>query len=425
MQRLFSLLYHLALCLAAIVALPRQLIKGKKWTSRWGRGFSTVQKDSRPLIWIHAVSVGETKAISTLAALLKQKHPDARFLVTSVTATGHEEAKRSLPFADHFLFLPFDFSWIIEPIVKRLQPAAVLFSETDYWYHFARAAKSSGAHIALINGKISKKSFQRFHWFHRWTGRYFAPVDQFCVQNKHYAERFFSLGIPPEKIHISGNLKLDAPSNPLSSEDKAHWQKRFGIAPETFVIVAGSTHPSEEELIVETFHKLAKDHPHLKLLIAPRHPERFEQVFQLLQNSDYSSSRFTQSKPAQIILIDAMGMLQTCYQLASLAIVGGSFHPKIGGHNIIEPCAFGIPVVFGPYMHNQPDLVQLIGDYQAGLQTTQEKLCEDLSRLLASPILRQTLGKQGLKLTQDAQGASQRVCKLLEEKLTNLRPIIF
>lgn len=423
-HRLFSWLYNASLCLGSFAFLPSLCFNKRKFSSlfkrKWGEGFEFIFNNGQPLVWIHAVSMGETRAIASFATQFKKKYPNARFIVTSVTETGHVEAQRSLPFANHFLFLPFDLSWIIKPIVKRIRPDLVILSETDYWYHFASAAKNCGAKLALINGKMSERSFRRYRWLGKWLEHYFSPVDLFIVQSERYKERFQALGISEKKIVVGGNLKLDAPVNYLNDSERTEWRQRFSINPEDLVIVAGSTHESEEALILNVFQALAPDFPELKLFIAPRHPARFNAVQQLIMKYPYPAIAYSQMEGKQgherIFLIDAMGQLNTCYQLATLAIVGGSFNQKIGGHNILEPCAFGKPVLFGPHMNSQLDFLDLVKNYQAGVQVHSDHLEHLLRTLLTDHTRRKEIGSNALRLTQDLQGASHKALEYVERR---------
>lgn len=425
---MITLLYHGILCLFILLSLPKILYlraaKGKYrniWKNKNGKNFERITRTSSPLFWIHGVSVGEVKAIQQLAFLLKQRYPQAELIITTTTETGLKEAERSLPFADHHLFLPFDFSWIIRPIVQKLKPDLVILSETDYWFNFLNSAKQSEAIIAVVNAKLSETSFTRYMQLKKWGMQsiiesLFSKVDYFCTQNTLYSERLIQLGIPENKITATGNLKLDASQETLSQGEIDQWKKQLHIAPEDLVIVAGSTHPQEEALLLQAFLILSSQFP-LKLLLVPRHPERFDEVATLLTTMQIPFSRLSSMKGSErVILIDAMGKLKICYQLATLAVVCGSFVPQVGGHNILEPSAYGVPVLFGPYMHTQLEFLNLINQYQGGLQVTKDTLITTLSDLLSSPEKRQKLSEGGKRLTHDLQGASARTLDLLEKK---------
>lgn len=426
--RLFSWLYNGCLCLFGCAILPKILYDkfrsgkyGSLIAKKSGQAFKKVAEDSTPLVWIHAVSMGETKAIVKFAELLKAKHPNIRLLITSTTDTGHAEAKRSLPFANYHFFLPFDFSWIIRPIVKKVKPSLVILSETDHWFNFLQASKDAGAKVAVINGKLSERSLGRYRLLGPFLKTFFNPIDLFCVQNKIYHNRISHLGIDPEKIAVTGNLKFDAPPEKMSQEELQELRAKLQINPEDFVIVAGSTHDEEEALILNALKQLTLKFPHVKVLFVPRHPERFAKVEELLNNSGLGCSKFSRiqesKKEDRTVLIDAMGQLKKCYQLANIAIVAGSFVSHVGGHNILEPSFYGVPVIFGPFMHTQAELERLVLDSKAGIQTTRETLVPILEELIQSHEKFLSFSHAGKTLTDTLQGTSAKTLSTLEEKL--------
>lgn len=426
--RLFSWIYNGCLALFGCAILPRILydkFRSGKYAGliqkKSGKAFKQITKETTPLVWIHAVSMGETKAIGKFAELLKAKYPEVRLLITSTTDTGHAEAKRSLPFANYHLYLPFDFSWIIRPIVLKVKPDLVILSETDHWFNFLQASKDAGAKIAVINGKLSERSLGRYLWLGPFLKTFFNPVDLFCVQNKLYQERISHLGICSKKIAVTGNLKFDAPPEQMSQEELMEMRAKLHILPDDFVIVAGSTHDEEEVIILNAVKQLSLSFPKLKVLFVPRHPERFAKVEQLLKNSGLGCCKFStaseSSKEDKTILIDAMGQLKKCYQLANVAIVAGSFVSHVGGHNILEPCFYGVPVIFGPFMHTQTELERFVLDSKAGIQTTRETLVPILEDLMQSQEKLLSFSNAGKELTDTLQGTSAKTLSTLEEKL--------
>ena len=426
--RIFSWIYNGCLTIFGCAILPKILYD--KFTSgkyanliekKSGQAFSQIAKEDTPLVWIHAVSMGETKAIAKFAELLKAKYPSTRLLITSTTDTGHAEAKRSIPFANYHLFLPFDFSWIIRPIVMRLTPSLVILSETDLWFNFLQASKDIGAKIAVINGKLSERSLGRYRLLGSFLKTFFNPVDLFCVQNKIYQDRISKLGISPEKIAVTGNMKFDAPQEKMSQDELSDLRTKLHIRPEDFVIVAGSTHEEEEALILDAMQKLLPKFPSIKVIFVPRHPERFSKVEHLLKSSGLGCCKFSKAHESnpndKTILIDTMGQLKKCYQLANIAIVAGSFVPHVGGHNILEPCFYGVPVIFGPYMHTQTELERLVLDSKAGIQTSRETLVPILEDLMLSQEKLRSFSKAGNDLTSTLQGTSEKTLSVMDEKL--------
>lgn len=371
---MFSFFYNLAIGLYSLTYLPK--IFSAKYTERRKFKLPNIQKTSKPLIWVHAVSVGETKAVAKLAEMLK-KHFDATLVISNITGTGHQEAKKTLPFADYHILLPLDLSWTMKPLIEKVKPDLVILTETDFWYHFLKFSHEAGACIALVNGKISDRSYERLQAFPWIAKRLYQYVDLFCVQSDSYANKFHALGVPKDKIHAIPNLKYDDSPAPFDPSVLEAFKKQLGIQPDDYVVVAGSTHPGEESLILEAF--FAAKIPRSKLLIVPRHPERFNAVADDLRKNGVLFSRFSEAAPPQnVILIDAMGVLRKCYAVGSIALVGGSFVPGIGGHNILEPAFFQLPVLFGPFMEGQAEMCEIVLKYKIGEQVKGEDLAENL-----------------------------------------------
>lgn len=404
---IFGLLYDVAIHLYAASFLPRILFREKKYPlkERLGRDFPKIEKKGRQLIWIHAVSLGETKAVAPLIKKLKALPTDPLVLLTTATKTGHEEGKKTE--ADYATYLPLDFRYIISPLMKRLKPDLVIVTETDFWYHFQRAAKKNGARLVVVNGKLSERSFARYKRFPFLSRHLLDSIDHFYLQGALYADRFKQLGISREKLAVTGNIKLDAPLDAMPSPDlnlKDH-----------FVITLGSTHAPEEEIWITALKELWMQRPEIKVFLVPRHPERFNEVEHLLEKNTIPFVRWTQGvsfERARVVLVDEMGVLKTCYQLSDVAFVGGSFTPRVGGHNILEPALYGKPVLFGPYMHSQPDLLELVKTYRAGIQITPEEIIPTLLGKSLRPY-----GERGLELLAASRGALDKTFQGLLEKM--------
>jgi 3-deoxy-D-manno-octulosonic-acid transferase len=416
--------YELLLWLTALLSMPlltfQMVVHGKYRHSLWkrfGGPFADIPAEGPPLIWIHAVSVGEVKAVAKLAKELK-KCNSVRLLVTTITETGQAEVSRSIPEADYCAFLPFDSYWIITPIVRRLHPCLVLICETDLWPNFLSAAHCSGASIALVNGKMSARSAERFRALRPLVRPLFELIDLYCLQSEHYRKPFADLGIPEDKIAVTGNLKFDAPPPELTPSDKERLCRHFDISPGDKVCVIGSTHAPEEEQLLEALKPLWQRIPTLKIIIVPRHPERFNSVEALMTSQPVPAKRFsagTSAPETRLWLLDTMGMLTACYQIADVAVVAGSFTSKVGGHNILEPLWYGIPTLFGPHMESQPDLVALVNQYRAGLQLPLDQLADSIDAILGDADRAIELRVNSLKLTKEARGSTQKTISLLQK----------
>ena len=415
---MFSLFYDFCLILFGIIALPKLLwqwgLLGKyreSLSARLGIALPTFSpKKGQKVIWIHSISMGETRAVIPLFRQIRKSHPEAAIVISTTTETGQAEAKRSMPEAHAHFFLPLDFSWVIRRVIDRIQPDMLILCESDFWYHLLKLAKEKNARVILVNGKVSERSCRRFQKVPFFTRRLFANFDIFCVQSERYRQRFYSTGIPIEKLHITGNLKFDAPTKKMGVIELELFKDSLHIKDEDRVLVVGSTHAPEEEWILSALESVWKKLPRLKVLMVPRHPERFYEVAHLFQERGLPFCRASEKKKSdqRLILIDAMGLLNQCYQIADLALVGGSFVSHVGGHNIFEPVLYGVPVLFGPQMHSQLDLKELILAANAGKEVKIEKLAETLIEFLENPALLSKYSATCHEFANSVQGATQR-----------------
>ncbi len=432
MNLIIAAFYEMSLWIIALFAMPKfaynYLVHRKYRKSlldRFGFNLPDIKNHKAPIIWIHAVSMGETKAVVSLAREIKRLIPSCAIMISSTTETGHAEAKRSLPFADYHVYLPFDFNGIIKRIVKQVSPKMVILCESDFWYNFLRNSKMQGASIALVNGKISKRSANRFSKAPFFSKRMFNLFNTMCTQNIYYEELLAAAGAPADRLFVTGNLKFDDDYPQLNAEEVKQWRQKLGISPNHIVLTIGSTHNPEEQLFINTLREVWKKVPQLKVIIVPRHPERFKTVGTLLENGRINWIAFTDiarsTGKEQVILIDAMGMLRMCYQLSDLSIVGGSFTDKVGGHNILEPCWYGKPVLFGPHMDTQRELVDLVNQAYAGEQVTEKELQYALERLLLNENQLHKIGQQGLALIRQLKGSTQRTVDALKPLLNQIK----
>ncbi len=338
-----NLLILLYLLLIAPKLLWDRWTRGKRHPELLQRlGFRIPNTQSAPLIWIHAVSVGEVKAAQPLFRELRKRNPQTLFLITTTSATGQAEAKRSLSEADHFAYLPIDLSWVVKRWVKKLNPTQFILLESDFWPNLLGALRKNGTKIFLVSGKMSERSAHRFSLLSFFAKKLFAHFDQICVQNQEHYDRFHSLIPDPSKLHITGNLKLDIQPQPVT-------QKLTLPQP---VITLSCTHAPEEEWLLSALYPGP-----WYLILVPRHPERFEEVAELLRRKQIPFSRWSEQKIAHsLLLVDAMGQLPLFYSHSRLAILGGSYVEHVGGHNLLEPPLYGVPLFFGPHTQGQVEL---------------------------------------------------------------------
>lgn len=406
LKLLYSFIHTLGFLFFLPVVAYRALFKGKYRQNFRKKLFPPkIEKGSKPLVYLHGASVGEVLAFRPLYDLfLEEGKYDLVF--SSGTETGLAQAKKHFPKAKAHVYLPFDFAFSVRPLIHRLSPEMVVLSEGDYWLNFLSEAKNVGAKIYVVNGKLSKTSESRLSLIPFFTQKLFGLVDHFFLQSEAFLKRFENLGVPKEKLTVTGSLKLDL--NP-KVEPKETVKKSFGLEGGDPILVFGSTHPKEEDLALKVYETVKGDYPNLKLVIVPRHPERFDKVAADIEARGYSLSRYTSLKPeAPILLVDAIGQLMTLYSIADLAIVCGSFYPGVGGHNIIEPCFFGSPTLYGPVLHSQPALLTLSREYRAGMEVEAGELEKTVASLLKNPDERKKLSENGMRLIENCRGAAKR-----------------
>ncbi|WP_213357635.1 glycosyltransferase N-terminal domain-containing protein [Chlamydiifrater phoenicopteri] len=399
-KRLFRLAYDVALILAFLIALPKifykMLVYGKYKKGLGVRfGFKMPEINSAssdvPLIWFHGASVGEVRLLLPLVHRMFKEYPKSRAVITACTEAGVSEAERLFsPLGLTAFILPLDLGWIIRPVVNLLRPSLIILSEGDCWYNFLHAAKEEvGAKVMVINGRMSETSKRRFRALKGLARNCFSPVDLFCLQDEVQKERFTSAGVPEEKIRITGNIKTAFVSEKDNDFLRGFWRERLGLAKREKLLVLGSTHRVEELLWIKAFSELKLSHPHLKVLFAPRHVERSRELEEELRRNKllygvWSRQDTFVSKDA--IIFDKIGCLADLYAAADYAFVGGTFDPKIGGHNLLEPLFREVPLIFGPYIFSQSEIGKKILSYGCGILLGNTKsLVSDMMHILSDP----------------------------------------
>jgi 3-deoxy-D-manno-octulosonic-acid transferase len=312
------------------------------------------------VIWIHAVSVGEVLAVAGLVAEMHRAFPRHRIVISSTTDTGHALAQKRFG-AENVFYFPLDFAFAIRRYLRALRPELVVLAETEFWPNFLRLVHASGSRIAVVNARISDRSWPNYRRFARALRRTLANVDLFLAQTQQDRERLISTGADPARVQISGNLKFDLllPAAPVIVKSLRRAFTSESAAP---ILVCGSTVEDEEPPLLKAFENILVKHPLAVMILAPRHPERFESVATLIQQMSISLHRRSRwhGEPlaGQVFLLDTIGELAAIYALADVAFVGGSLVPR-GGHNIIEPAQHGVAVVTGNHTENFRDIVGL------------------------------------------------------------------
>jgi 3-deoxy-D-manno-octulosonic-acid transferase len=379
------------------------------------RGFPSLPSaGGRPRVWVHAVSVGETLAAAPLLRKLRERAPDAQLLLSNVTLTGREIGEKTLgDVVDAGFYFPFDLPSLCGRFLDRLRPDVVVIVETEIWPNFLAACAARRIPAVIVNGRLSERSFRgylRFRWFFASVLRTFRAIS---AQSREDAERFVELGAPGGIVSVGGNLKFDL-SPPESKEGGLSALLAGEKAGGALWVVAGSTHEGEEEAVLRAFLAARKINPALKLLLAPRHPERFDAVEALLAREDIGSTRRSalpadvRATGAPVVLLDSVGELAGAYAAADLAFVGGSLVAK-GGHNVLEPAGHGVPTLVGPHMENFREIASTFLSAGALIQVSGgEELAERFARFAADPGAFRETGRRAKELFESFHGASGR-----------------
>ena len=416
------LAYSLLLSLGLLLLSPYflfQALAHRKYVSglRERLGFLPAI-NQQPVVWLHCVSVGETQAARPLVERLRRELPQHALVVSTVTLTGQKLARELFRTqAARVFYFPFDWRWSVRRALRAMNPAVVLVMETELWPNFLRECKAREIPVALVNGRISRKSFARYRRIKFFLRRVFECVTVAVMQSEKDAERLRELGA--KKVVVAGNLKFDVGIVDRQTDLAC----RFRLNGEVPLVVAASTHAPEETIVLESFANVRQSQP-LRLMLAPRRPERFNEVAKLIEASGLSWARRTSAPAAtdanvEVILLDTIGELPATYSLATAVFVGGSIVDR-GGHNVLEPAAHGVAVVTGAHTHNFHAIVDLLNEADAIVQLPPSEdaeaianLTETFQRLLAEAEWRSGLGARAKQIIDANQGAAERTMKLI------------
>lgn len=320
---------------------------------RLGFSLKNIQSENKS-IWFHAVSVGEVLSLQNLIKKVKESHPDWNIYFSTLTNTGMRVAREKLTNADHIFFVPLDFACIVKKFFNVLKPTLFVLAESEFWPNLLRVARKKTRGVLLINGRISPRSFQKHYRFRWLSRRILKNIDMFLVQTENDKESLERIGVCSEDVRVVSNLKSEIDLPPYDEKKSLEAKKNLSIPFTKKIIVAGSTRKGEERILIDAFEKARKKRKDLLLILAPRHPERFDEVERICQDSSFHVSRRTQAAadtPWDIMILDTIGELAQFYALCDLAFIGGSLVPW-GGHNLLEPAFYQKPIFFGPHMKN-------------------------------------------------------------------------
>ncbi len=419
------LLYSALLAAGLLASLPYWMF-GKRRHGKYREGLGErlgkvpprLQTQSTPAIWVHAVSVGEVLAVSELVRHLRRRLPKYRIVVSTTTATGQKLAIKHFG-EDSVCYFPLDFAFAIRPYLSALRPRLIVLAETEFWPNFLRLAHAGGARIAVVNARISDRSRPGYRRFRFILQGFLRNIDLFLAQTSEDALRLREIGALADRVQVSGNLKFDvsAPDPPpIVANLRANFQQA-GAGP---VVVCGSTVEGEEDLLLRAFESVLASHPRAVMILAPRRPGRFNEVAELVkQFGIHSWRRSSWSGDAiagGVFLVDTIGELASLYALADVAFVGGSLVPR-GGHNIIEPAQYGVPIMVGDHTENFRDIVGLFQSQHAIRVVEPAEFQVVLLDLLSNEEERIALGRRGGETLRSQMGATDRTVEALEKLL--------
>lgn len=435
-------IYNLLLAASIILILPwwlLNLIRGKYRKGFWQRMGYYSDEIKRGLInqspiWIHAVSVGEVIASTSLIKSLRKEYPDIKIILSTVTDTGQKIARERIKEADYIIYFPFDFSWSVKGALNTINPIICIIMETELWPNFLREANKKAIPVAVINGRISERSFKRYRMISLFMKDVLESVTLFSMQTEDDAKRAISLGANHNNVRVSGNIKYDNEFKEIEEEKVKEIKNTLGVNNSDRIFIAGSTHPGEEEIAIKLYSNILKNYPDFRLVIAPRHIDRVEEVEEIVKKMGLNAVRKTEllkgsrrgthpvdgsgqgsSNTKPIIILDTIGELSFMYSIADIVFVGGSLIPH-GGQNILEPAFYKKPVIFGKYMMNFQEIAKEMILSGGGIQVNNEEdLIREVGGLLNNKKKMIEIGEKGYQVIMKNRGALQKNLELIGE----------
>jgi 3-deoxy-D-manno-octulosonic-acid transferase len=419
----YNLLLHLFLAGAAPLLLPLILLTPRRrrtvlqrlgLADRPPRPVAGPGGDWRP-VWVHALSVGEAISAVPLVRGLAGACDGRRLVFSVSTLSGFQIARRQLGgVVSHLFYYPYDLPFSIRRTVARVQPAMVVIVESDLWPNFLTCLAGRGVPVALVNARLSDKSFQGYRRFPALTRRFARSLALVCAQSPRDAARFHALGVPWGRLTVTGSLKFDQPAPARSAEEAADWRRRLFLPAAAPTIVAGSTHPGEEDLLLKVFARLREDLPEARLIVAPRNPQRAMAVARLFQAAGFTAQTLGNlagpdgPRPWTVAVVDILGVLRRLYALADVSVIGGSFVP-LGGHNPLEAAAWAKPMIFGSDMSNFREAARLLQTAGGAVQVADApEFHRQAIDLLQNPSRARRMGRQAAAVFHAHKGAVTR-----------------
>ena len=405
-------------------ALLALLWRGMRYPAYWYRwperfGYIPPMRYEKTM-WVHAVSVGEVRGISELVKSLARKYPSHRILVTTATPTGSSQVQELFGDQVSHSYVPYDLPMAVQRFMDRVNPDFVVVAETEFWPNLFGECRRRNIPLLLVNVRVSAASIRGYRRVPRTSHAMLEIADVLCVQTKNDAQELEDLGVSKRLIHVTGNLKFDMPVTELLVQEGLNIRKSWGQ--ERFVLIAASTHRGEERRVLAAFNRLRKEHPEILLVVVPRHPERFTAVARLCKKAGYnvvcrSTHKGNLTPDIDVLVGDTMGELQKLYVASDVAVIGGSLVP-VGGHNLLEACAVGVPVIFGPHMFHLNEVSDMVIERKAGCQVDDTRaLVEAVATYLKNPLCRKEAGEEARRLVTENSGSLGRTLDLIDSTL--------
>ena len=419
MSYILNLIYVCAAIAYTPFLLYAALTKGKYrggWTQKLF-GLIPRREGNLPCVWLHGVSVGEINLLVGIVSQLEERYPQIECVISSTTRSGYGLAKQKFE-GRHVFYCPLDFSWAVKNAIRRIRPNVLMLGELELWPNLINQAHRQSVNVAIVNARLSQNSFAGYRRIRPIIRSVITQIALIVAQTDEYAMRFRSLGANESSVVVAGSVKFDGASSNRNNGTTTELARLASINPTDIIFLAGSTQHPEEELALNVFLDLADAHPDLKLIIVPRHPERFESVAKMLQQQDVRFARRSQlpntkSQDSRILLVDTIGELGAWWGTANIAFVGGSMGDR-GGQNMIEPSAYGAAVSFGPNTKNFRDVVQQLRDRDAAVVVNDAvELKQFVERCLRDPTWMNQMGQRAKALVDKNRGALERTVRSL------------
>lgn len=377
---------------------------------------------SRP-VWIHAVSVGEVTSTIPLIQEIKKRYPSQKIILSTVTVTGNYTATIRAREVDAVIYFPLDYPFIVKKVIRQIKPKLFIILETELWPNILRELKRNNIPSVVVSGRISNRSYHKYRWGRFFFTKVLDNIHLFCMQTEVDTKRIINIGADKDRVTTVGNLKFDQCVPTITTEEKENLYNMLSLKEGQTIFIAGSTHKGEENIVLEVFKNLKKTYEDLILILAPRHPERFNEVADILSHQKLRSIKKTKIKMGQksnhhdIILLDTIGELSKLYSIGTIIFVGGSL-VSTGGHNVLEPVAYKKAVIFGPHMDNFSEISRCLRESGGGFQVNnQEEFLSQAERLLQNDADRAKLGEKAFEVIAHNQGAINKSMEVIERFL--------